>query len=183
MNPEDIGRVLDEIGERIGPAGEYAFGLAVRQQITLGIIWTAFWLAVLVISLLVLRSAVRGTEVIKGLVASFNDQQDELDKVKREAQAFRDAKEQAAVDAMIPEQRKEWFRLMHERLGLFGGFYGSTRGESKAERTMEERFPFYAVAVVSGLIAAFAAINFVNVLPSLLNPEWRAIESLIGWVR
>ena len=31
MNPEDVGRILDEIGERIGPAGEYAWGLAVRQ--------------------------------------------------------------------------------------------------------------------------------------------------------
>lgn len=38
MNPEDIGPILDEIGERIGPAGEYAWELAVRWQVTAGII-------------------------------------------------------------------------------------------------------------------------------------------------
>lgn len=31
MNPEDIGRILDEIGERIGPAGEYAWTITVKQ--------------------------------------------------------------------------------------------------------------------------------------------------------
>lgn len=31
MNPEDVARILDELGERLGPAGEYVFQLAVRQ--------------------------------------------------------------------------------------------------------------------------------------------------------
>lgn len=31
MNPDDIARILDDLGERIGPAGEYVFALAVRQ--------------------------------------------------------------------------------------------------------------------------------------------------------
>jgi hypothetical protein len=31
MDADEIGRVLDEIGERIGPAGEYAWTLSVRQ--------------------------------------------------------------------------------------------------------------------------------------------------------
>ena len=30
MNPEDVGRILDEIGERIGPAGEAAWAILVR---------------------------------------------------------------------------------------------------------------------------------------------------------
>jgi hypothetical protein len=33
MNPEDVGRILDEIGERIGPAGSHVFELAIRQAI------------------------------------------------------------------------------------------------------------------------------------------------------
>lgn len=31
MNPEDIGRILDEVGERIGPAGEYAWQVGVQH--------------------------------------------------------------------------------------------------------------------------------------------------------
>lgn len=41
MNPEDIGRILDEIGERIGPAGEYAWQITVRQVYLEGILWGA----------------------------------------------------------------------------------------------------------------------------------------------
>ena len=40
MNPEDVGRILDEIGERIGPAGEYAWQLTVRQVYLEGILGT-----------------------------------------------------------------------------------------------------------------------------------------------
>lgn len=36
MNPEDVGKILDEIGERIGPAGEFAWQLTVRQVVIEG---------------------------------------------------------------------------------------------------------------------------------------------------
>lgn len=39
MNPEDVGRILDEIGERIGPAGEYAWTITVRQVWIEAIVW------------------------------------------------------------------------------------------------------------------------------------------------
>ena len=32
MDADEIGRILDEIGERMGPAGEYVWVLAVRQS-------------------------------------------------------------------------------------------------------------------------------------------------------
>lgn len=32
MNPEEIGQILDEIGERVGPAGEYAWQIAVAHE-------------------------------------------------------------------------------------------------------------------------------------------------------
>jgi hypothetical protein len=31
VNPDDLARILDELGQRLGPAGAYVFGLAVRQ--------------------------------------------------------------------------------------------------------------------------------------------------------
>jgi hypothetical protein len=31
VNPEDLARILDELGQRLGPTGEYVFALAVRQ--------------------------------------------------------------------------------------------------------------------------------------------------------
>lgn len=31
MNPDDLARILDELGRRLGPAGEHVFELAVRQ--------------------------------------------------------------------------------------------------------------------------------------------------------
>lgn len=36
MNPEDIGRILDEIGARIGPAGEYAWDTLVMGERIIG---------------------------------------------------------------------------------------------------------------------------------------------------
>lgn len=44
MNPEDVGRVLDELGERIGPAGEYAWQLTVRQVVIDAALWGALGL-------------------------------------------------------------------------------------------------------------------------------------------
>ena len=37
MNPDDLARILDELGRRLGPAGEHVFALAVRQQIINGV--------------------------------------------------------------------------------------------------------------------------------------------------
>lgn len=39
MNPEDVGKILDEIGERIGPAGAYAWELTVRQVVIDAWVW------------------------------------------------------------------------------------------------------------------------------------------------
>ena len=47
MNPEDIGRILDEIGERIGPAGEYAWEVAVTGHRIGGFITIGAGVAVL----------------------------------------------------------------------------------------------------------------------------------------
>jgi hypothetical protein len=36
MNPDDLARILDDLGKRLGPTGEYVFALAVRQQLIEG---------------------------------------------------------------------------------------------------------------------------------------------------
>ena len=41
MNPEDVGRILDEIGERIGPAGEYAWSVLVTGERVVGVVFAA----------------------------------------------------------------------------------------------------------------------------------------------
>lgn len=33
MNPDDLAKILDELGRRLGPTGQHVFDLAVRQQI------------------------------------------------------------------------------------------------------------------------------------------------------
>ena len=47
MNADDIGKILDELGRRLGPAGSHVFELAVREQIIRG----ATWLVVFVVGL------------------------------------------------------------------------------------------------------------------------------------
>lgn len=41
MNPDDVAKILDELGKRLGPAGSHVFELAVRQQVIQGIITLA----------------------------------------------------------------------------------------------------------------------------------------------
>ncbi len=48
MDADEIGQILDELGERLGPAGEYVFQLAVRQQLISG------WIALAIFSVLFL---------------------------------------------------------------------------------------------------------------------------------
>lgn len=51
MSPEDIGRILDEIGERIGPAGERAWQVAVQHTAISAWITVLGPLAVMLITL------------------------------------------------------------------------------------------------------------------------------------
>lgn len=39
MTADEIARILDVLGERLGPSGEYAFGLAVRYVLIDSAIW------------------------------------------------------------------------------------------------------------------------------------------------
>ena len=63
VNPDDLARILDELASRLGPGGEYVFGLAVRQALIDGIIGT-------VVGTVILLAAVVGIGKAIGLSRS-----------------------------------------------------------------------------------------------------------------
>jgi len=46
MEAEEIGRILDELGKRIGPAGEFAWTISVRQVLIESVVWITAGLVV-----------------------------------------------------------------------------------------------------------------------------------------
>lgn len=59
MNPSDLAKILDDLGQRLGPTGEHVFQLAVKQQVingAMGVIALSITFVVgLVIAILTLR--------------------------------------------------------------------------------------------------------------------------------
>ena len=181
MNPEDVGKILDEIGERIGPAGEYAFELAVRQQLITGALWTVLWAGVIALCVIAVRWALRKVAVIDTLADAIAKLEESTKAIKAEADAFRHEKEAAQLETLTPEERADWYRTWSTTFGAFGRYYGSSG--LGIEPTREERAPYYAVVVIAGIVSTVAVFSLANVLPRLLNPEWKAIEALIGVIR
>lgn len=48
MNPDDLARILDELGKRLGPAGEHVFELAIRQVVIDAVITLAWAVPLLI---------------------------------------------------------------------------------------------------------------------------------------
>lgn len=69
MNPDDLARILDELGQRLGPTGEHVFQLAVRQVVidaTLGLAWSIpVLIAVTIATVWGLRLSVRKYRIAK----------------------------------------------------------------------------------------------------------------------
>lgn len=59
MNADEIARILDELGRRLGPTGEYVFSLAVRQVVIDGVLSIILLAVVTVASLLAGRYVMR----------------------------------------------------------------------------------------------------------------------------
>lgn len=59
MSPEDIGKALDEIGKRIGPYGEAAWGVLVKQTFTEGIVFSIIGAVALITTLVATVIGVR----------------------------------------------------------------------------------------------------------------------------
>jgi hypothetical protein len=59
VNPDDIARILDDLGNRLGPAGEYVFALSVRYVVTDAILGLAFGAIAAVIAVVAARWASR----------------------------------------------------------------------------------------------------------------------------
>lgn len=190
MNPEDIGKILDEIGERIGPAGEYAFTLAVRQQIIVGVLWTMFVVALIVVSATVLIRCVgriRRIDVIAAaLTTAIEKQQADSAEITKAVADFRREKEAADLEAMTPEARWQWFDLQSKLFG-FGSYYGGSSLDRTARDTQEvlntEQIPYMVAATISGLVLVIACYSLIGAIQPLLNPEWKAIQAVIGLIR
>lgn len=77
MTPEELGRLLDELGQRIGPAGEHVFQLAVRQAVIDGVIGIIFGLTLVIGTGVIFVKAVKWI-LSRESTSSYND--DALDK-------------------------------------------------------------------------------------------------------
>ena len=75
MKPEDIARILDDLGTRIGPAGEYVWQLTVKQVLIDAWLWGAFGILPFLagIGLLVIASKTRDEvdSVLVGVLGIF----------------------------------------------------------------------------------------------------------------
>ena len=187
MNPEDVGRILDEIGERIGPAGEYAFELAVRQQVIVGALWTVFLAAVITLAATILIRSLRRVRSVEAIAeaveAKVNSHAAESEALKKAVSEYRSAHEAARLEAMTAEQRKDWYDRWSGLGGYYPSFYGGSTASDVREQVNKERAPYYIAASVSGFVLAVASYSFVHAVQPLLNPEWKAIEALIGAIR
>ena len=72
MNPEDLARILDELGQRLGPSGAAAFASVVTQKVNEAQAWIGFYSlasSVLVVSMALL--------FIAGAILAFADRKTE----------------------------------------------------------------------------------------------------------
>jgi hypothetical protein len=59
VTADEIARILDVLGEKLGPAGERVYALALRQMFIDGIIGTGLFVATTVIAVLAIRPVLR----------------------------------------------------------------------------------------------------------------------------
>jgi hypothetical protein len=59
VNPDDIAKILDDLGQRLGPTGERVFALAVRQVTVEAVVWLALCVAIPVLLWIVTAVSVR----------------------------------------------------------------------------------------------------------------------------
>src|SRR5258708_17084678 len=126
MSGEELAKILDELGQRLGPAGSHVFGLAVRQQFITGAIWSVVLLGSAFVGVVVATAAIRRVrrletviEAIEGRIAEQTRQRAETEQAIRKIQKERD---DARLEAMTPEARSAWLTQMSGLLNI--GSYG-----------------------------------------------------------
>lgn len=71
MNADDLARILDELGRRLGPTGQHVFELAVRQVYLDAIGWGIFGGALMVAGVWVFRTGRRSEmDIDRGMTAA-----------------------------------------------------------------------------------------------------------------
>jgi hypothetical protein len=119
MNADELTRLLDELGTRLGPTGEYVFGLAVRQ---------------------VYINAVTSV-VLLGVAL--------------------------AVGALAGPRVLRWVRAGNDGRG-----YGNDR-----------EIVAFILGICWGFGLVLAVLAVVMYVPSVLNPEYAALRSLLGQIQ
>lgn len=188
MTADEIGRILDELGDRLGPAGSHVFELAVRQQIVTGALWTVVLLVAAVTAALVAVGAVRRVRRLETTISDIDRQIDaarEKYAVTAEGvRQFRDEKEKAELDAMTPKARAAWYEQMVGVLNFSSYGYGSPTISADLYKLRDANGNRLFVAGIAGLTAAVCLVfAFLGPVPAVLNPEYAAIRDLIGAIR
>lgn len=184
MNPDDLARILDDIGQRIGPAGERVFELAVRQQVITNGLWATAAGAVAVVAVAI---AIRQYRAMRGLDIAITAIRDAMEahaekvrEVKDRIREFDAAKEAAQLEAMTEEQRAEWWDA-RQAFPYLGGYYYSTEPSVGDIRRENNDKKFWIGAALC--VAFLAGVLLLIALPSLLNPEYAAIREIIEAVK
>jgi hypothetical protein len=183
MNPDDLARILDDLGRRVGPAGERVFELAVRQQVITNGLWATAAGAVVVIAVAI---AVRQHRAMLGLDSAITAIRDAMEahaekvrEVKDRIREFDAAKEAAQLEAMTEEQRAEWWDA-RQAFPYLGGYYSTEPSVGDIRRANDDKRFWIGAALC---VAALAGVLLLIALPSLLNPEYAAIREIIEAVK
>ena len=185
MTAEELGRILDELGERLGPTGAYVFELAVRQQVIVNGLWTGVLVGVAVTAAVI---AIRTTRTLSRMDAAIAEAQatvasykETVREVESQVNAFRSEREKVRLDAMTDEQRAAYLERTSFLNGLGGSRYwdlGRPFGDAA-----EADHPRYLVVALCGVVAALALAGLLLTVPSLLNPEYAALRDILGAIR
>ncbi len=183
MNPDDIARILDDLGSRIGPAGEYVFALAVRQAVIANALWFLGSVAVCVVAAFAAVRWFRGQRAVETAIgrmeATIAEANTASEDIRAKHRDFDREKQAADLAAMTEKQRKEWYDLQSRLFG-FGGYYGDRPFSFDAREAHAEADARRFAGVVSAAVAVIALIVGLTALPGLLNPEYAALTDILS---
>lgn len=182
MSPDDLAKILDELGKRLGPTGQHVFELAVRNVVITNTIWVGFWGVVAVISLATLLVSLYKFRSYGRLLASLSDRIDadveDRRAINNKMGEYERAKQAANLEAMTAKERAAWLNQASQTYGFGTRGYVTLSYPSLSEFDDANLRPLW-VAIVSAVILLFAVGCLLIRLPGLLNPEYAALRDLL----
>lgn len=157
MDADQIGQILDEIGERVGPAGQYVFEIATRHQLTAGIIGTILW----------------------GVVAAFGVAVIAITLKKYRALVNR---QEAEYQKSLADYEKAMAKYVEGFANAkTTGRYYSSYEPSRPRRERDVEFINFGMVITFALVPTGLGIRGIHdsVLRAL-NPQWFALSEIIS---